>query len=507
MAYWDSANWRPARPSTWITARLVSARPARGPARDGGYGSSSLKSATGGSSQATWTFSGLTPGQFYQVAATWPATSGTYYAQYQVYDGNCPGEYHLERRPDVTPPSDFTDAGVSWKSLPLIYVTSGTVVVTLKSTSEYGYPVVADAVRLQAVVGHGGTDDNFHVASDSPTIDAGDPASYYLSEPVPNGGRINLGFDGNTPQAALSTARKRCRCVSPNGLEKFEVGQPVTIQWRTSGLTERQTVALINAGGTTAVGDWLRERLPDDRLQQQFLQQRRGHQRCGESCAGGGLSDVRLCPIWCGQQAGLCAAGARRDVHAPAALCRAQLYQQQPAEVRREAQRVGGAERLRHLCGGRGAVQGHGVELRRDSLRRQRHPAGTGESDGRRRDPVGHRVDLGQCRRRARTDGEPGRLDRQWQFVDSGGHGLAMDASGRGSYAWTAGPETAGNTALVRVRANDGTQPQDTSDQGFLIANAGADYYVAVTGDNAQQRQEPGRCPWPACRPSWPPIT
>lgn len=41
----------------------------------------------------------------------------------------------------------------------------------------------------------------------SPCIDAGDPASPYANEPQPNGGRINLGFEGNTAQASKTPAR------------------------------------------------------------------------------------------------------------------------------------------------------------------------------------------------------------------------------------------------------------------------------------------------------------
>ncbi|MEN6641875.1 MAG: Ig-like domain-containing protein [Armatimonadia bacterium] len=36
----------------------------------------------------------------------------------------------------------------------------------------------------------------------SPCVDAGDPASDYSNEPAPNGGRINIGFDGNTLYAS-----------------------------------------------------------------------------------------------------------------------------------------------------------------------------------------------------------------------------------------------------------------------------------------------------------------
>ncbi len=43
-------------------------------------------------------------------------------------------------------------------------------------------------------------------AVQSPAIDAGDPASAYANEPVPNGYRLDLGVYGNTAEASLSTA-------------------------------------------------------------------------------------------------------------------------------------------------------------------------------------------------------------------------------------------------------------------------------------------------------------
>ncbi|HUU97660.1 MAG TPA: dockerin type I domain-containing protein, partial [Phycisphaerae bacterium] len=41
----------------------------------------------------------------------------------------------------------------------------------------------------------------------SPCIDAGDPASDYSNEPAPNGGRVNMGAYGNTPEASKSLGR------------------------------------------------------------------------------------------------------------------------------------------------------------------------------------------------------------------------------------------------------------------------------------------------------------
>ncbi len=42
---------------------------------------------------------------------------------------------------------------------------------------------------------------NYHLMSWSPCIDAGDPASAFSNEPQPNGGRVNIGSYGNTPEA------------------------------------------------------------------------------------------------------------------------------------------------------------------------------------------------------------------------------------------------------------------------------------------------------------------
>jgi parallel beta-helix repeat protein len=77
-----------------------------------------------------------------------------------------------------------------------------------------------------------GLDDDFYDQALAPSIDAGDPASAYLNEPQPNGGRVNLG-QRQYVQAAASPES----LTSPltRGPGKFEVGQPVTVQWRSHG--------------------------------------------------------------------------------------------------------------------------------------------------------------------------------------------------------------------------------------------------------------------------------
>ncbi|NIP96310.1 MAG: hypothetical protein GWO24_23905, partial [Akkermansiaceae bacterium] len=100
---------------------------------------------------------------------------------------------------------------------------------------------------------------DFHLLPGSPAIDRGVPNRPYLEEPSPNGGRINIGRYGNTPEATASSAQL-VQVLAPNGLQKFEVGQEVAVSFRSSGLTAERTVALFNAGGGS-VDNWLDENL------------------------------------------------------------------------------------------------------------------------------------------------------------------------------------------------------------------------------------------------------
>ena len=86
-----------------------------------------------------------------------------------------------------------------------------------------------------SATGDHGVDDNFLLATTSPTIDLGDPTSPFANEPSPNGGRVNLGYTGNTAQA-LPSPTALIQVVAPSGLEKIQTGQQVTITWRTAGI-------------------------------------------------------------------------------------------------------------------------------------------------------------------------------------------------------------------------------------------------------------------------------
>ena len=79
-----------------------------------------------------------------------------------------------------------------------------------------------------------GGDDDFHLMADSPAIDLGDLDFPFFNEPPPNGARINAGRYGNTTEAAFSP-EQGMQVVAPNGFEKYEVGQELTLRWHTTG--------------------------------------------------------------------------------------------------------------------------------------------------------------------------------------------------------------------------------------------------------------------------------
>jgi len=73
-------------------------------------------------------------------------------------------------------------------------------------------------------------------AVDSPCIDTGDPGDTYSLEPSPNGGRINVGFDGNTIYASKSTS----------GSETVEEEEEITISDELTEISETPLVKEIS---------------------------------------------------------------------------------------------------------------------------------------------------------------------------------------------------------------------------------------------------------------------
>ncbi|MGV8039156.1 MAG: right-handed parallel beta-helix repeat-containing protein [Thermoanaerobaculaceae bacterium] len=96
----------------------------------------------------------------------------------------------------------------------------------------------------------------------SPGIDAGDPTQPFALEPEPNGGRVNLGFEGNTVEASktISATTGRVR----RHLERMCGGPLPMPAWPTSGyLLEMEAVGEVfrvwvtSAAGVQHVQTWL----------------------------------------------------------------------------------------------------------------------------------------------------------------------------------------------------------------------------------------------------------
>jgi parallel beta-helix repeat protein len=201
----------------------------------GGFDSTyEVSGGAGAVGQASWVFSGLTPDRFYQIALTWPQVKGaTTRAAYTVQDGTNSSIAFTVDESQV--PADFTDTGAPWKSLGTFYETTGTLTVSLSHTTDPNL-AVADAVRLQPIVGDAGGDDDFQLQAGSPAVAAGDPASTYIHEPSPNGERIDMGRYGNTPQATAA-ALQMVSVIAPTALSKVQAGRSATVSWLVSGVT------------------------------------------------------------------------------------------------------------------------------------------------------------------------------------------------------------------------------------------------------------------------------
>ena len=139
------------------------------------------------------------------------------------------------------------------------FVATGTSVI-LTMFAGPGSTIAADTALIVPVGVNGGADDDFHLLTGSPAIDAGDPTTPFLQEPSPNGGRVNQGYDGDTPQAQLSPSATAIQVLSPGGLAKYQIGEQVPINFQTTGLTTEQPVLLLHAGGTSIAtglqGNW-----------------------------------------------------------------------------------------------------------------------------------------------------------------------------------------------------------------------------------------------------------
>ncbi|WP_323379678.1 right-handed parallel beta-helix repeat-containing protein, partial [Stieleria sedimenti] len=229
---------------TWTTFTTAGGNP-------GGFADDYRQGDFADNGTATWTFDNLTPGATYRVAATWLQN---YYAavQYRISDaGRVIGVINTNQYNNV--PDDFVADGQAWESFGSFVAQSNAMQITLLSGVGGNQFPYADAMRLDEIAGDRGGDDDFHLRSNSPAIDRGNPLSNYFREPLPSGNRINLGAYGNTPEATTSNAQT-VQVLSPVGLEKWTAGDTETIRFQTSGLTTNRPALLINTGGAALEG-------------------------------------------------------------------------------------------------------------------------------------------------------------------------------------------------------------------------------------------------------------
>lgn len=101
------------------------------------------------SATASWTFTGLEPGAFYEVAATWQPM-GYNQARFNLVDGSrLAGGVTIDQG---NTPSDFTADGAAWNRLGTFFVSGDRLTVTLSNDYAYGR-IHADAIRLVKIEG------------------------------------------------------------------------------------------------------------------------------------------------------------------------------------------------------------------------------------------------------------------------------------------------------------------------------------------------------------------
>jgi parallel beta-helix repeat protein len=345
----------------------------------------------------------------------------------------------------------------------------------------------------EAGVDHG-LDDDFHVSAVSPAIDAGSPFEYYFLEPK-SGGRINIGAYGNTAEAALSPDES-VQVLAPNGLEKLELNQSYSIDWRSFGLTLEDTMVLTNAGDGGTVGYWLY----DDN----FLDGRTTYTAEVIDTSGvANPADMAVYQTYRYVDGGV---GDSLNYHIdlPNGAYNVRLHFA-------EHYYNGAGSRVFDIYA-QGVLEVDDYDIWVDAGGRYRATtesfaivaAGGGGFDLQLVSETAADAQIAAIEITRATAGGVANPTVELDLSTDGGatwsniaSGQAMDDAGRGSYLWTAGPVTGANTALIRARANDASMPTDVSDEPFLVANSGTDYYVnddsllgdvitSAAGDNAR---------------------
>ena len=330
--------------------------------------------------------------------------------------------------------------------------------------------------------------DDFQLQSTSPAVAMGDPSSSYFEQPTPNEGRIDQGAYGNTPQAT-TTAAQVVQVLSPSGLEKYPVGQQVTINWQSAGLTTQQPLLLVDAGGGQ-----VNNFVPDT-----YQSSTNDYAAINFSNVVDTSGVVAPAPQAVYQSYAQASYGVGNTLSyslpVPDGTYTIQLDFVEPYQYESVGNRVFDIQ-----------LQGSTVQSSYDILKAAGAPfkatalnftvtasGGTGINLNLVNDTYTGAVLSGIEVFAPNSNGVANPTVNLQYSPDSGTTwstivtNLTMDRFGRGSYTWSI-PTTlaSGNQYLIRAVSNDGTNPTGASPQAFQITNNGHNYYVndgSMTGD------------------------
>ncbi|MBC9882178.1 LEPR-XLL domain-containing protein, partial [Bradyrhizobium sp. INPA01-394B] len=322
---------------------------------------------------------------------------------------------------------------------------------------------------------------NYKLQAGSPGIDRGNPTSRFDNEPGNNGGRINLGYEGNTANATQSGAQT-VQVLSPDGYEKLQQGVATTIAFRTDGIVGVQPILAINDGGSGIAG----------------------------SNPGTNWTGVTSLPTAYNASTTQTIDTSGSPLAGPASLYQSELYNNNYAAGAKLTQSVA-------IGDGTYTVNLHFVEYSALAANNPRKfdiringvlvatdfniqalagnqidkavvasfqvtaSGGTGITIELTNKTAGNPATLAGIEieqatastavKTAKVEVSPDN-GQTWQLVADN---VALDRLGNGSVAWTPGFITNGNVALVRVTAGGVSA---VSEHGFLVANSGHDYFI-----------------------------
>ncbi|MEQ1826615.1 MAG: right-handed parallel beta-helix repeat-containing protein [Pirellula sp.] len=334
-----------------------------------------------------------------------------------------------------------------------------------------------------------GSDDNFRVLSTSPSIDRGNPNAIYAVEPEPNGNRVNIGSYGNTSDAT-SSATELVQILSPNGYEKFEVGQSQIVTFQSGGLSAARPVAQLAAGVNSA-----------DRWSSAQAFQLTGSRSGNASVINlSQVTDPAPQSVYQGH-AGIDGIGAALQFQVPVTngTYNVRLHFVEPnvpAGSRRfdiqlqgitvapnfDIRAAAGAFNTAITRSYSGIAVSNGLlDLRMLNLTSNGAIVSVIEITA--DEPVADPTPTVTLQYSSNNG-------TSWSTVATN---VPLDTYGRGQFVWTPTTPTNSRTSLFRIVSEQGLFATDTSDQAFEVVNNGPEYYISLTGNDANGGKTPDR--------------